>query len=209
MNSVFRLMTAVLLVCLLAPQLALADGDRGKPPYEIGERLFARKDFKAALKYYQRALDKNDARAHYRMGLILEGAGKDRDALKHYQLFIELGQPGVQQSDAAVRVGAIEERLKKAPPRPPAKKQLKKKAAARPVEKKAPKQVTSRPADLLEQGKSLLSKGDYLEAERVLLQAVAQDPSRPEPHFYLGEVYMKLEEYRKAEAAYKKAKGSY
>ena len=33
--------------------------------------------------------------------------------------------------------------------------------------------------------------------------------SNPEIHFYLGEVYMELEEYGKAESEYNKAKGYY
>ena len=52
-------------------------------------------------------------------------------------------------------------------------------------------------------------KKKYREAQRVLLQAAAKRPSSPEIHFYLGEVYMALEEYGKAKAEYGKAKGFY
>jgi len=78
---VFRLVTAGLLLCLMSPQLSRAGGDAGLAPYEIGEKLFERKDYQAALKYYRRALKRNDVRAHYRMGLIYENAGEFKNAL--------------------------------------------------------------------------------------------------------------------------------
>ena len=51
--------------------------------------------------------------------------------------------------------------------------------------------------------------GKYKEDEKVLLEAAVEDGSNPEIHFYLGEVYMELEEYGKAESQYNKAKGLY
>lgn len=189
MNIASRLLTACLLVLLTAPPFALAGGDVGKSPYEIGEKYFARKDYPTALKHYRKALERGDVRAHYRLGFIYEKTGRDRDALKHYQSFVDPGQPESLRGDAVQRAGAIEERLKK--------------KATRPGKK------TARPPDLLERGKSLFKKGKYREAEQVLLQAAAKDTSKPEIHFYLGEVYMQLEAYGKAEAEYKKAKGYY
>jgi tetratricopeptide (TPR) repeat protein len=186
MTIVFRLLTAFLVVCLMAPRLAQAGGDAGMNPYEIGEKYFARKDYRIALKHYRKALAKNDVRAHYRMGLIYERTGKDRDALSHYQRFTELGPPDAQRSDAVLRAKAVEERLKRKTTR-----------------------KTTRPTGLLGQGKSLYMKGKYREAEQALLQAAARNESQPEVHFYLGEVYMKLEAYGKAEAEYTKAKGYY
>jgi tetratricopeptide (TPR) repeat protein len=116
------------------------------------------------------------------MGLIYEDAGKDRDALRHYRRFLDLGRPGSQRNDAARRVRTIEERLSR---------------------------ETTRSTALLERGKSLFTEGKYQEAERILLQAVVEDESNPEIHFYLGEVYMELEEYSKATSEYNKAKGYY
>lgn len=182
MNKVFRLPAECLLLCLMLPQLVQAGGDQGKAPYEIGEKLFARKDYGTALKYYRKALERNDVRAHYRMGLIYENSGKDRDALGHYRRFLELGRADTQSSDTAGRVRAIEERLKR---------------------------KTARPPDLLEQGKSLFVKGKYRDAETVLLKAASRNTSKPEIHFYLGEVYMGLEEYGKAASEYRKAKKLY
>ena len=122
-------------------------------------------------------------RAHYKMGLIYENTGKYGDALYHYRQFIDLGQPeDTQRKDALQRVKAIEERLAR---------------------------KTARTTELLKRGKSLLKKGRYREAEKVLLRAVAEDASNPETHFYLGEAYMHLEEYRKAKSEYDKAKRSY
>jgi len=135
------LLTTFLLVCLMTPQFALAGGDAGKSPYEIGEKYFARKDYKTALKHYRKALERGDVRAQYRLGFIYEKTGRDRG--------------------------------------------------------------------LLERGKSLFKKGKYREAEKVLLQAAAKEKSKPEIHFYLGEVYMALEAYGKAESEYKKAKVNY
>lgn len=204
MKAAFRLVKALLLVCLLSPQPVQAGGDMGKNPYEIGEKHFARKNYKIALTHYRKALLLNDVRAHYRMGLIFEDAGKDRDALNHYRRFVELGQPDDQRSDAVRRVGPLEERLKKKPKRsltPTPKPGAKLKPAPVPGPKPTLK--------LLEQGKSLFKKGDYQEAEQVLLQAIANHESLPEAHFYLGEVYMHLEAYGKAESEYKKAKGYY
>jgi Flp pilus assembly protein TadD len=68
---------------------------------------------------------------------------------------------------------------------------------------------TTRSTELLERGKGFLMEGKYREAEQVLLQAGAEDESNPEVHFYLGEVYIELEEFGKAEAEFNKAKGYY
>ncbi|MHB8834409.1 MAG: tetratricopeptide repeat protein [Candidatus Methylomirabilia bacterium] len=182
MKNVFRLLAECLLLCLILPQLAQAGGDQGKAPYEIGEKLFARKDYRTALTYYRKALELNDVRAHYRMGLIYEHSGKDRDALGHYRRYLELGRTDAQSSDTAGRVGAIEKRLQR---------------------------KTALPPDLLAQGKSLFLKGKYREAETVLLEAASRNTAKPETHFYLGEVYMGLEEYGKAAAEYRKAKKLY
>ena len=182
MKIVFRLLTAFLLICFLMPQQVQSGGDKGKDPYEMGEKYFAREDYRRALQHYRKALGQNDVRAHYRMGLIYEDADKDRDALKHYQRFIDLGRAGVRRNDAARRAKAIEERLSR---------------------------ETSRSTNLLERGKTLFMDGKYREAETVLLQAATEDGTNPEIHFYLGEVYMELEEYGKAESEYEKAKGFY
>lgn len=176
------LLTASLLCCLLAPPLVQAGGDLGKDPYDVGEKYFGRKDYVTALKYYRRALGQEDLRAHYRMGQIFEATGKGPDALKHYRQFIDLGRPDAYRSDAAQRITAIEERLSK---------------------------ETTRSTELLDRGKSLFAKGKYLEAEEVLLQAASLDEGKAEIHFYLGEVYMKLEKYGKAKSEYDKVKGSY
>ncbi len=182
MKIVFRLLTAFLLICLMLPQPVQAGGDRGKDPYEMGEKYFARDDFRRALQYYRKALGLNDVRAHYRMGLIYEDAGKDRSALGHYRRFMDLGRPGTQRNDAVQRVRAIEERVRR---------------------------ETTRSTELLQRGKSFFTEGKYLEARKVLLQAASEDESNPEIYFYLGEVYMELEEYSKAESEYNKAKGYY
>lgn len=181
MKIVVHLVMVFLLVCLMGPRLVQAGGDTGNA-YEIGEKYFARKDYKTALGHYRKALEKNDARAHYRIGLMYEDAGKYGDALSHYRLFVDLRGADAQSSDATLRIRALEER------------------AAR---------KTTRPVELLEQGKILFKKKNYREAERVLLQAAAQDDSKPEIHFYLGEVYMGLEAYGKAASEYNKAKGYY
>lgn len=182
MKSVFRLLAAILLICVMMPQQAQAGADKGKAPYDIGEKYFAREDYRRALQYYRKALGVNDIRAHYRIGLIYEDSGKDRDALKHYKRYIDLGRPGAKRTDAVKRVKAIEARLDR---------------------------ETTRSADLLERGKSLFMEGKYREAEKVLLSAAMEDASNPEIHFYLGEVYMELGEYGKAESEYNKAKGFY
>lgn len=182
MKIAFRLLAAGLLVCLMLPQQVHAGGDKGKDPYEIGEKYFARDDYRRALQYYRKALGVNDVRAHYRMGLIYEDAGKDRDALKHYRRFMDLGRPGTQRNDADKRIIALENRMRN---------------------------ETTRSTELLERGKGFLMEGKYREAEQVLLQAGAEDESNPEVHFYLGEVYIELEEFGKAEAEFNKAKGYY
>ena len=182
MKIVFRLLTACMLVFLMLPQQVQAGGDKGKDPYEIGEKYFAREDYRRALQYYRKALGQNDVRAHYRMGIIYEDAGQDRDALRHYRRFMDLGRPGSDRDDAARRAKALQERLGR---------------------------ETTRSAELLERGKALFMEGKYREAETILLQAAVEDESNPEIHFYLGEVYMELEEYGKAESEYNKAKEYY
>jgi tetratricopeptide (TPR) repeat protein len=195
MKIVLRLLTAGLLVCLIFPQQPQAGGDKGKDLYEMGEKYFASQDYRGALQYYRKALGQNDVRAHYRIGLIYEDVrahyrigliyedgGRDRDALRHYRSFIDLGRPGSQRNDAIRRVRAIEDRLSR---------------------------ETAQSAELLERGKSLFAEGKYREAQQVLLKAAVEDGSNPEIHFYLGEVYMELEEYSKAESEYNKAKGYY
>lgn len=183
MKTVIRLTTACLFVCLMLPHAARAGGDLGEAPYEIGEKLFARKNYKTALKYYDKALKSDDARAHYRIGQIHEAAGNDGEALRDYQRFVDLGQPeGGQRADALARIKAIEER--------------------RTAE-------AARTNELLERGKRLFKQGKYREAEKALLQAVSRDASAPETHFLLGEVYLKQEKYDKATSEYDKAKRSY
>jgi tetratricopeptide (TPR) repeat protein len=114
MKIAFRLFTAGLLVCLVCPQPAHGGGDTAESPYEIGEKLFAKKNYRTALTYFQKALKQGEVRSHYRIGLIYENAGKDVDALNHYQRFIELGQPeDTQRTDAIKRAGAIEARLER------------------------------------------------------------------------------------------------
>jgi Tfp pilus assembly protein PilF len=184
MKVALRLATACLFACLTLPQHVQAGGDLGgEEPYEIGEKLLAKKNYKTALKYFQKSLKPGDVRGHYMMGLIYEETGRDGDALGQYRRFVELGRPeDGQRGDAVQRIGAIEERLKK---------------------------EVARSQDLLERGKSLLKKGNYREAEKVLLQAISKDKKRPELHFTLGDVYLKLEAYEKAESEYKKAKAAY
>lgn len=182
MKPVLRLLAACLLVCLMLPVQAQAGADKGKAPYDMGEKFFAREDYRRALQYYRKALGANDIRAHYRIGLIYEDSAKDRDALKHYKRYIDLGRPGSRRSDAIRRTKAIEERLTK---------------------------EGTRSTELLARGKNLLLEGKYREAEQVLLKAASEDGSNPEVHFYLGEVYMELEEFDKAESEYNKAKGFY
>lgn len=183
MKSVFRFLVAVyLLVCFIFPQQVLAGGDKGKSSYEMGEKYFERGDLRSALQYYRKALGQNDVRAHYRIGLIYEDAGRDRDALKHYQRFIDLGRPGTRRNDAIRRVRTLEDRLGRASPDS---------------------------SELLARGKNLFTDGKYREAEKVLLEAASRDMANPEIHFYLGEVYMELGDFTKAESEYNKAKGLY
>lgn len=182
MKIVIRLLSVCVLMTALSSPGALASSEKGTGPYETGEKFFAKLDYRTALQYYRKALGLNDVRAHYRMGLIYEDAGRDRDALKHYQRYIDLGRPGAQRTDAARRARAIEERLSR---------------------------ESTRSSTLLERGKALITEGKYREAEQVLLQAAREDEADPEIHFYLGEVYMALEDYSRAEAEYNKARESY
>jgi tetratricopeptide (TPR) repeat protein len=183
MKTVFRLATACLLVCLTSPRSVQAGGYSAESPYEIAEMLFAKKNYRTALTYYQKALNQGEVRAEYGIGLIYEQGGKDPDALEHYRRFIDLAQPeDAKRKDAVQRIGAIETRREK---------------------------KTARATELLKRGEHLFKKGRYREAEQVLLRAVAAEKSNPETHFYLGEVYMKLEKYDKAKTEYKKATRSY
>ena len=182
MRMILRLLVFCLVVSFFLPVSVHAGADRGKDPYDTGELYFSRGDHRRAMQSYRRALGQNDVRAHYRMGMIYEKSGQDRDALKHFQRFMELGRPGAQRDDAARRAQAIAKRLE---------------------------QDTALSTTLLERGKGLFGEGRYREAEKVLLQAAGDDASNPEIHFYLGEVYMALEEYEKASAEYNKAKESY
>ena len=183
MKTMIRLLTACLFACLVLPQAASAGGDLGEAPYEIGEKLFARKKYKTALKYYDKALKSDDVRAHYRIGQIHEAAGNDAEAQRDYQRFVDLARPeDAQRADALARIGAIEERRKA---------------------------EAARTRELLERGRRLFKAGKYREAEKALLQAVSRDASEPEAHFLLGEVYLKLGKYDKASAEYGKAKRAY
>jgi tetratricopeptide (TPR) repeat protein len=182
MRLPFRLAAAGLLLSVTLAAPALAGGDLGQNPYEIGEQLFARKYYKTSLKYYGKALEQDRVEAHYKMGLAYEQLGRDRDALYHYQLFIDLGPRDDRHRDAVQRAAAIEGRAKS---------------------------EAGRSARALERGKALFAKGKYREAEKVLLEALAKDPKNAEAHFLLGDVYLKRELYGKATAEYRRAKGSY
>lgn len=181
-RGAFRLTTACLALWLLSPLLVRAGGDPGTGSYEIGEKLLAGKNHRTALKNFQRALRHDDARGHFGMALLSEAAGKDRDALSHYQRFMDIGEPGALRTEAVRRAVAIEERL---------------------VGK------TARAAELLDRGKSLFGKGNHREAKRVLLQAAAEDKASAETHFYLGEVHLQLGEYAESAAEFAKAKRYY
>ncbi len=182
MKAITRLLLIGFAIGICLPQAAYAGGDKGKDPYEVGERYFSQKDHRRALTYYRKALGQNDVRAHYRMGIIYEESGKDRDALRHYRRYLELGKPDARWNDAAARADRLEMRLTA---------------------------DTARSSALLERGKSLYAEGKYREAEKVLLDAVGEDLTNPEIHFYLGEVYMALREYGRATAEYNKAKENY
>lgn len=182
MKISIRLLTACLLLFMALPQAALAGGDKGKDPYEVGEKYYAARDYRTALQYYRKALGQNDVRAHYRVGLIYEAQGRDRDALRHYRRFVDLGRPGPFRDDAVRRIRVVEQRLER---------------------------ETTGSAALLERGKSLFTEGKYQEAEEVLLRAAREDETNPEIHFYLGEVYMETGQYGKAEAEYRKAEEYY
>jgi tetratricopeptide (TPR) repeat protein len=175
-------MTPLLILGFLIPSTVMAGGDKGRDPYDIGERYFAQKEYRRAMQYYRKALTANDIRAHYRMGLIYEEQGKERDALKHYRRYMELGRPGSEWNDSAARVKRIEERLQA---------------------------ETARSAALFERGKALYQEGKFKEAEGVFLDALKEDEANPDIHFYLGEVYLQLGEYGKAEAEFRKAKEYY
>jgi len=63
-RSVVRVLLCVLAACLLAgllaPRAVRAGGDMGEAPYDIGEKLFAKSQYKTALRYYRKALARND-----------------------------------------------------------------------------------------------------------------------------------------------------
>jgi tetratricopeptide (TPR) repeat protein len=175
-------MTAALLLSLLSPPPLRAGGDLGYDPYEVGEKYLKRQDYRLALKFYKQALDKNDARARYGMGRIDEATGKEREALRQYELFMALSLPDELRHDAVRRSEALAAKLKK---------------------------QAARAAELLAEGKSLLAAGKHREAEQVLRRAAAEDDADPEIHFQLGEAYLQLGEYGKAKAEFQKAKGAY
>jgi tetratricopeptide (TPR) repeat protein len=160
----------------------MAGGDIGQNLYDIGEKYYAQKKYGRALQYYRKAVAANDVRAHYGIGLVYEDTGKERDALKHYRRFMELGRPNSKWNDAAARARRIEQRLQA---------------------------ETTRSAALFEKGKTLYEEGKFREAEDVFLDALREDDRNPDIHFYLGEVYMKLGEYGQAEAGYRMAKEYY
>lgn len=182
MKVIVRLLVVLLAIGVLFPQAAFPGADKGKDPFDVAERYYSQDDHRRALVYYRKALEQNDVRAHYKMGIINEEAGKDRDALRHYRRYLELGKPDAKWNDAAARAKRLEEKLSA---------------------------DTARSSALLERGKSLYAEGQYRDAEKVLLDAAREDRNDPEIHFYLGEVYMALEEYAKATAEYNKAKENY
>ncbi len=182
MRSVSCFAAILLVICLAGPSTVLAGGDKGGDPFNLGERYYAKKEYRTALQYFRKALGGNVVRAHYRMGQIYEETGRDRDALTHFRSYLELGRPGDRWNDASARIKILEERLRA---------------------------ETTRSAALLERGKTLYADGMYGQAEKVLLDAVKEDERNPEIHFYLGEVYMALGQYGKAEAEYRKAKEYY
>ena len=89
MQTVLRLISVGILIFLMMPQHVQAGGDKGKDPYELGEKYFGREDYRRALQHYRKALGQNDVRAHYRMGLIYEDSGRDRDAIRHYRSYMD------------------------------------------------------------------------------------------------------------------------
>ncbi|MDF1536024.1 MAG: tetratricopeptide repeat protein [bacterium] len=182
MKVIMRLLLICLAIGVGFPQAAYPGGDKGKDPYEVGEKYFAQNDHRRAMTYYRKALGQNDVRAYYRMGIIFEDSGKDRDALRHYRRYLELGKPDARWNDAAARVNRLEKKLTA---------------------------ESARSSVLLERGKSLYAEGKYRDAEKVLLDAAREDGNNPEIHYYLGEVYMALEEYTRATTEYNKAKELY
>ena len=178
-----RLVAVCLVASLLSPWSARAGGGLGEGPYEVGMKLYSRAHYATALKYFRKALGRNDVRAVYAMGLVSEATDKDADARDHFRRYVELAPPEDPLRETAARkLAAIEER-----------------AASR----------AARTAGLLEQGKSLLGKGRYREAEKILLKAAASAETSAEAHFQLGEVYLRLERYDKATAEFRKAQRSF
>jgi tetratricopeptide (TPR) repeat protein len=177
-----RVLSVMLITGLLIPPPVMSGGDEVKSPYDLGEMYLEQKNYESAMRQYRKALELNDVRAHYKMGLIYEETGRGRDALKHFRRTIELGQPGSEWDDAAERARRIEERLNT---------------------------KTTRSAALLEKGRELFLEMRYREAEEILLEAVKNDETNPDIHFYLGEVYFQLGEYGKAEGEYLKAREYY
>ena len=78
MKTAFRLVTACLLVCLMSPRPVQSGGYSAENPYEIAEMLFAKKNYRTALTYYQKALKQGDVRAEYKIGLISNTAARTR-----------------------------------------------------------------------------------------------------------------------------------
>lgn len=177
-----RVLTASLLLTLLAPPLLWAGGDLGYDPCEVGDKYLKRQDYRLALKFYKQAVAQNEACGRYGQGRVFEATGEERNALRQYELFMALSLPGDLRTDAANRSEALAERLAK---------------------------QAAKSAELLAEGTRLMAEKKYREAAKALIKAAAEDDANPEIHFQLGEAYLALEEYGKAKAEFKKAKGAY
>lgn len=63
MKIIFGVIAACLLVCLAFPQRVRSGGALGEDPYEIGEKLEAKKNYRTAVKYFQKALKQDPQRS--------------------------------------------------------------------------------------------------------------------------------------------------
>lgn len=63
MKNIVRVLAACLLVCLTSAPPARAGGGLGEDPYEIGKKLVARRNYRTALKYFQKALKQDPQRS--------------------------------------------------------------------------------------------------------------------------------------------------
>lgn len=70
MRIAVRLVIACLLACLSFPSLVRASGAGGEDPYDIGEKLSAKGSDRTALKYYEKARKRGDARAQERIAAV-------------------------------------------------------------------------------------------------------------------------------------------